>query len=562
MDPRYSAQDALQCGLCEAAATTMYCDICRVNLCKACVGEHLSDTSTYHKVVPFEQRESTTKCPKHSTKVCELYCKHCNAPICALCVASGHHDRHKKEDIASVLAHQKEIVKKDLEELETLLNTKYQNAALNILVQKEDVRTYSLELTSALKKREEALYEEISCIIQSMQSEVDEMGSKHLSFISEQESKINQTITEIEQNIAEMKRLIESDNVYFVFSYKSKNEEFRELPAPLQVSLPTFTPYEINREQICQQIGSLSKLSITTEKNGGGQRKPSRVLPPPPPTRPRPIIGEPRILTEIKTQYGMSNALSSVAGLSDSKLWTSGSDKIVRLYNLQGELLKSVLTKSGNWPGDVAVTPSGEMVYTDPRDSSVYIVKKKKIKLLIRLHGWKPLQVCATSSGELLVSMTSDDNKQTKVVRYSESTEKQAIQLDDEGQPLYSSTPTNDSKHLAENTNLDICVADREAGAVVVVSAAGKLCFRYTGTPSSDKESFNPVGLATDSKGRILTTDHWNNCIHILSQDGHFLYSIDNCRLHGPWGICVDSKNNLFVAEYYTGKVKKIQYYK
>ena len=110
---------------------------------------------------------------------------------------------------------------------------------------------------------------------------------------------------------------------------------------------------------------------------------------------------------------------------------------------------------------------------------------------------------CATSSGELLVSMTSDDNKQTKIVR-----------------------------------------------------------FRYTGTPSSDKEAFNPVGLATDNKGRILTTDHWNNCIHILSQDGHFLYSIDNCRLHGPWGICVDSKNNLFVAEYYTGKVKKIQYYK
>nr|XP_022299456.1 uncharacterized protein LOC111108140 [Crassostrea virginica] len=169
---------------------------------------------------------------------------------------------------------------------------------------------------------------------------------------------------------------------------------------------------------------------------------------------------------------------------------------------------------------------------------------------------------CAMSSGELLVSMTSDDNKQTKVVRYSELTEKLVIQWEDEGQPLYSSTPTNDSKHLAENTNLDICVADREAGAVVVVSAAGKLRFRYTGTPSSDKEAFNPVGLATDSKGRILTTDHWNNCINILSQDGHFLYSIDNCRLHGPWGICMDSENNLFAAEYYSGKVKKIQYYK
>ena len=132
-----------------------------------------------------------------------------------------------------------------------------------------------------------------------------------------------------------------------------------------------------------------------------------------------------------------------------------------------------------------------------------------------------------------------------------------------QGHPLYSNRKSlkwsSSIKYLCQNGNLDICVADGGANAIVVVSAAGKLRFRYTGSPSNPYEEFFPCYITTDSENRILISETEKSQIHLVDQDGNFLRLFDNCGLQGVTELCVDSRDNLFVVEQTTGKVKKIQ---
>lgn len=130
MDPRTWAQDVLRCCLCETPGHL--CDICYIHLCSPCGGEHILYETKEHKVVPFKMRASSTICTKHSSKLCELHCEQCDIAICVQCVSSKEHKGHEFVDMAKVLNRQREVLKRDLHELEkyTSIDPRYQKLPL------------------------------------------------------------------------------------------------------------------------------------------------------------------------------------------------------------------------------------------------------------------------------------------------------------------------------------------------------------------------------------------------------------------------------------------------
>ena len=88
-------------------------------------------------------------CQKHTTKQCDLYCKQCDGPICALCVLSGEHDQHK---IMDIFERKIEKLENELHELENSIYPTYEDAASHIKIKKDDVRTNSKKLRTSINE--------------------------------------------------------------------------------------------------------------------------------------------------------------------------------------------------------------------------------------------------------------------------------------------------------------------------------------------------------------------------------------------------------------------------
>jgi streptogramin lyase len=480
--------------------------------------------------------------------------------------------------------------------------------------EKDELDTKYGKLATDVDLTGDILHREITAIVNRKKSDIADLKNKHLLALNQNTDNITQRLAELRQIIADLKSMMESNDVTLTSGYKSRNAEFRTLPPTVRATLPTFNPQDVNKDRLNDLFVSLSSLCINTEPGHTMESpKPSHTMestetvasppmkrikqeteavasppmkrikqeaeavasPPmkrikqeteavasPPMKRIKqeiddvasppvtPLLDDPHVTAAIDTGY---IGLRDVSCVSEDQVWTCGSDNTMKLLNLRGDLLTSIQTKSGGYPGDIAVTRDGDLVYTDGNNHSINLVKKNKHRTLISPQGWRPRGVCCTAAGELLVTIYSKD-KQSKVVRYSGSTKTQTIRDDDQGRPLYSGP-----RYISENSNQDVCVSDITAKSVVVVTASGKLRFRYTGPPSNTGRSFDPHAITTNSQAHILVADYNNDRVHLLDQDGQFLRYI-LCGLSCPYGLCVDIRDNLWVGEWHTAKVKRIKY--
>ena len=191
-------------------------------------------------------------------------------------------------------------------------------------------------------------------------------------------------------------------------------------------------------------------------------------------------------------------------------------------------------------------------------DTKVYSYDDDERRTVVDLRMWCPRGLCHSANGDLLVSVRSVDKTQSRVVRYSGTTETMVIQNDRQRKPLFSVHSTA-VLLLTENGNGDICVADNAGKAVVVVNASGELRFKYQEN-LSQKPNYNsskPLAIATDVNQQIIFTDSSKNVVHVTDSDGNFLQYIEYpCS----GGLSIDHDHNLVIGDLSNGKIRIIKY--
>lgn len=311
-------------------------------------------------------------------KIRELHCEHCDIPVCVLCISSQKHQFHDVTDIKNTLERKKIVLKIDLEELKKYIYPKYQEIASSISEQKANLGENYRQLSASLNKRGREWHRRIDNIIKGLQSDINDIEAKHLTVLNKHEDEIATSISEITQSIVDLKKLLHSNDINYVNTYKSRTVDFKRLPPKLVVSFPKFSFQRIDREKLFKQFGSLTAFSIKTE-----ERKPIGVEFSRTASSDRPLLLKPETLATIETRY---DHLHGVTCLSDEQIWTLGNNNVIKLFNLNGKLLETFHTNLGNLQSNISITRRGELAFTDKSDCTVNIVKNIQIQEIVKLQ--------------------------------------------------------------------------------------------------------------------------------------------------------------------------------
>lgn len=127
-------------------------------------------------------------------------------------------------------------------------------------------------------------------------------------------------------------------------------------------------------------------------------------------------------------------------------------------------------------------------------------------------------------------------------------------------QPLHSSGGLLYTKYMKENRNLDICVSGQQKKQWAIRQGSFILPTLPPPPPLLKRGHLTQSLSQQTANIRSYQQNKTTNRIHILEQNGQLFRNIDNCHLHHFYLLWKDTRDNLFVAEYFTNKVKKGHY--
>ncbi|XP_062581656.1 uncharacterized protein LOC134243428 [Saccostrea cucullata] len=543
------AQDVITCDLCDNP-TQQFCNSCQVSLCGGCINKHVESLkSQTHDIVPFKDRRERlvfSSCASHPNQKCEGHCQQCDVPVCFRCL-TGPHRPHTIIDMSEVVQQMKEEIKKETEEIESFISRfALSGANIDLKISKMTEKFETMEREGENLRK--SWHEEVDNIFDTLQSTIRKMKDGRLTALRSHQSRLHDSGTKLARITKENKKILKSNKVSDVTSYKSELTDFRDIPTDVDVKIPSLNSNTVQGRELSIELGEYkatltqtSISSLTDEVSILSVRK---------------LLDKAKVIATIPSRI---KSLRHIICTRNNEAWACSGDRFIRRIDIRGSIKEKIATKCKPSPNEISVTRKGELIYSDHDSRTVNIVRQGKIETLITLpRGWHPDGLCCTRSGDILVSMYTTDKSHYKIVRFQGQTAIQEIDKDARGQNIFEGGQPG--VLVDENNNGDICASDFDTSTVIVMDKTGRVRFRYDGTPTRRKKSFGPAYIKTDSLSQIILIDIINDCLHLLDENGQFLRCISNCGLRNLGGLSVDSEGRLWVGCFDSGDIKVIQY--
>jgi uncharacterized protein (TIGR03437 family) len=192
-----------------------------------------------------------------------------------------------------------------------------------------------------------------------------------------------------------------------------------------------------------------------------------------------------------------------------------------------------------NWPEGVAVDPAGNLYIADNFNNRI-----RKVS-----NG-----VITTVAGDGAQGFSGDNGPAASAQLYGPT----GVAVDSAG-----------NVYIADAENARI----REVSKGVITTVAGNGSFGFSGDngPATSAQLYGPWGVAVGSAGNLYIADEVNNRIRRVSNgvittvagNGAPGFSGDNgpatsAQLYGPCGVAVDAAGNLYIADTYNQRIRKV----
>jgi sugar-specific transcriptional regulator TrmB len=151
-------------------------------------------------------------------------------------------------------------LERDLKELETEICPRYEEMVNRVEAEKTRVKAHYRKLITATDQEGEILHRDISLIVNQQKSEIQDQEYKDLSTLNNTIDETAQKMKELQQNIADVKSILQSNDVTTTMGYKSRNADFRTLPSTAPFKLSSLSPQKGIKDSLRKKNGFSVKV--------------------------------------------------------------------------------------------------------------------------------------------------------------------------------------------------------------------------------------------------------------------------------------------------------------